>query len=308
MTVCLQKANFWKRISAYLFDLILSVMLTVAIASGVSAVLRYDSYTERLQTYYTRYETEYDTNFDISEEEYDQLTEEEKANYQQATDAFSKDVEVRALYAKMFYLTLVIVSMSLLLTHLLLYFLVPLLFKNGQTLGKKIFGLAVVRTNCVRISNPVLFVRAIIGQYTIETMVPVLLFVMIYFGVMGSVGTLTILLLFGLQIVVLAVSRTNSAIHDLLSDTVVADMASQDIFESQEALLRYKEEQQAREAAQASYAEYPNNSYAPLNATTNVPDEETPVEPDTAVTAPTNADETTANDNTAFFKDSTTDR
>lgn len=308
MTVCLQKANFWKRISAYLFDLILSVMLTVAIASGVSAVLRYDSYTERLQTYYTRYETEYNTNFDISEEEYDKLTEEEKANYQQATDAFGKDVEVRALYAKMFYLTLVIVSMSLLLTHLLLYFLVPLLFKNGQTLGKKIFGLAVVRTNCVRISNPVLFVRAIIGQYTIETMVPVLLFVMIYFGVMGSVGTLTILLLFGLQIVVLAVSRTNSAIHDLLSDTVVADMASQDIFESQEALLRYKEEQQAREAAQASYAEYPNNSYAPLNVTTNVPDEGTPVEPDTAVTAPTNADETTANDNTAFFKDSTTDR
>lgn len=251
MAISLQKGNFWKRISAYLFDLIISVMLAVGVAAVVSAAVNYDAYTAELTTYYTKYETKYGIDFEISQEDYDKLTEAEKENYQNANVALSKDANVKAVYSKMFSLTLVILSVSLLVTHLLVYFLVPLLFKNGQTLGKKIFGLAVMRTNCVKLSNPILFVRSILGLYTIETMVPVLLVTMIYFGVMGIVGTMTILLILGLQVVVMAVTQTNSSIHDLLSDTVVVDMSSQEIFESEEELIAYKEALHAKEAANA---------------------------------------------------------
>lgn len=249
MAISLQKGNFWKRISAYLFDLILSVMLIAGFAAAVSAVVGYDDYSAKLETYYTKYETEFNTDFDLTTEEYEKLTEEGKANYQAASAAFSKDKDVQALYSQMFSLTLVILSVSILATHLIIYFVVPLLFKNGQTLGKKIFGIAVMRTNCVRLTNPILFVRSILGLYTIETMVPVLLLTMIYFGVMGIVGTMTILLILGLQVVVMAVTQTHSSIHDLLSDTVVVDMSSQEIFESEEALIAYKEAMHAREAA-----------------------------------------------------------
>ena len=229
-------------------------MIAVGIAAAMSAILKYDNYSKELETYYTKYETLYATDFDVTEEEYNALSEEAKANYQAASEAFGKDQNVKAVYAKMFSLTLVILSVSLLVSISLIYFVVPLLFKNGQTLGKKIFGLAVMRTNCVKLTPPILFVRSILGLYTIETMVPVLLVTMIYFGVMGIVGTMTIFLLLGLQVVVMAVTQTNSSIHDLLSDTVVVDMSSQEIFESQEELIAYKEAMQAREAAKAEQA------------------------------------------------------
>ena len=65
----LQKANFWKRISAYLFDIILTVTLAFGLASLLSAVVGYDKHQEQLQSYYTEYEQTNGVDFDISEED-----------------------------------------------------------------------------------------------------------------------------------------------------------------------------------------------------------------------------------------------
>ena len=153
MTISLQKASVWKRISAYLFDVIISVMVTVGFATALASILNYDGYTEQLKSYYAEYEQD-GIDFDISDEDYNKLSEEEKAKSQAAKEAFAKDERVLALYDTMFNTTLVIIGGSLLLTHLILYFAVPLLFKYGQTLGKKIFGLAVIRTHCVKATPP----------------------------------------------------------------------------------------------------------------------------------------------------------
>lgn len=249
MSVSLQKANFWKRISAYLFDAILTVMLAVGLATVVSAVVGYDKHSAKLEEYYTQYAEEYGIDLDITQEAYDALSDEEKANYEAASEALGKDPAVLQLYNTMFYLTLTILAVGLFLAIFVFYFVVPLCFKNGQTLGKKAFGLAVIRTNCVKMSNPVLFVRSMLGLYTMETMVPVLLITMIYFGVLGSVGVITLGLILILQIAVMIATQTNSSIHDLLSDTVVVDYSSQKIFESQEALIAFKEEEHAKEVA-----------------------------------------------------------
>ncbi len=253
MALTVQKANFWKRISAYLFDVIITLIITVGVATVLSAALGYNRHNQALETYYTEYETNYGVDFDVSEEDYNNYSEEQKNAYNAASEAFRKDERVQAVYQKLFFLTLVIVSISLLLSLLTVYFIVPLFFKNGQTLGKKIFGLAVMRSNCVQASKPVLFIRTLFGLYTIETMFPVTLVVMIYFGVMGSVGRLTIGLLFLLQAGVLIASKNRSSIHDLLSDTVVVDMASQRIFATQEEMLAYKQAQHAEEAAKKDY-------------------------------------------------------
>ena len=228
-------------------------MLTIGLAVLLSAVLGYDKQAEQLETYYAKYEETYGVDLDISEEEFLKLSEEAQEKYRAANEAFAKDPEVLAVYHLIFSLTLVILSFAVLLGVLSIYFIVPLFFKNGQTLGKKIFGLVVIRSNLVKASNPVLFIRALFGLYAIETMFPLFLVVMIYFGLMGSVGVITIALLLILQIVVLVVSKNNSAIHDLLSDTVVVDFASQRIFDTQEALNEYVKEQQALEAQNAEY-------------------------------------------------------
>lgn len=253
MPISLQKASIWKRISAHLLDAILALILTVGFAAGLSAIVKYDDHYEKLAAYQQEYEQTYGIDFGISQEEFDALSEEEQAKYDVANEAWSNDERISQSYYKLFYLTLVIISISLLLACLLIYFIIPLFFKHGQTLGKKVFGLAVMRTNCVKASNPVLFARAILGLYTIEIMVPVLLILLIFFGILGIVGVITIGLLVILEIVVMIVTKTNSSIHDLLSDTVVVDMASQRIFESEEALLEYKKALHAEEVANSEY-------------------------------------------------------
>ncbi len=249
MSVSLQKANFWKRISAYIFDILLTIMLAVGISAAVSAMTGYDSYTDRLEEKYARYEEIYNIDLDITQEQLDALSPAEKAVYEAADKAFGEDEEVRELYADMFALTLVIVTAGIFGGFLITYFILPLLFKNGQTLGKKCFGLAVMRTNCVRITPFVLFARSMIGHCVIETLVPVLLVIMMLFGVLGGVGTLTLLLLLILQIGVMIATQTNSSIHDLLADTTVVDMASQKIFDTEEALIAYKQAEYQCEVA-----------------------------------------------------------
>ncbi len=234
--------------------MILTVTLTLGFAAILSAVVGYDKQTEQLQSYYTKYEETYGVDLDISEEDYQKLTEEEKSKHEAASNAFKADKEVLAVYSVIASLTLVVLSFSVLLGILSIYFIVPLFFKNGQTLGKKVFGLAVVRSNLVKASTPVLFVRTLFGLYAIETMFPIFLLAMVYFGLLnGFIGIITIALLFVLQIGVMIASKTNSSIHDLLSDTVVVDFASQRVFDSQGALEGYIKEQQAIEAQNAAY-------------------------------------------------------
>jgi uncharacterized RDD family membrane protein YckC len=152
-----------------------------------------------------------------------------------------------------FYSLLTIVSLSFLFSYLILEFIVPLLFKNGQTIGKKIFSIAVMRVDGVKVNGVILFIRSIIGKYTIETMIPVIILLMMRFGV-GSYVTLGVIVLIGLfQIVLLIATKTNSVIHDVLSSTVVVDFQSQMIFDSVEAKQEYQRKIHSEESKNAKY-------------------------------------------------------
>jgi len=266
MSLSLQKASFLKRISAYIFDMLIAVMIAVGLAGVFSIAFGYTEHNIKMEEiryhyyvdvynipmhvskeYYETIPEEEKVNY-ITYETYEALSEEEKAVYEQASAAISADPAMQDLQSKLFTMSFAIISLGVFCSHFLWYFLLPLWFKNGQTLGKKCFGLAVMRTNCVKISNPVLFVRSMLGLYAMETMAPILLVMMIISGALGIVGTITIFGIFILQIVVMIVTQTNSCIHDLLSDTVVVDMASQQIFDTQEDLIAYQEAQAAAKA------------------------------------------------------------
>ncbi len=253
MNLDLQKAGIWKRMSAYLFDFIMLAMITVGIAALMSWVLGYDGYVESVTQAYEQYGNAYGIDLEISEQDYNALPQETKDLYQKAYEAMNQDKNMVYAYNMMHSLALVILSSAILLSHLVFEFLIPLLFGNGQTLGKKIFGVAVMRTNSVKVTGPVLFVRAILGKCTIGRMVPVLIILMIVFGQLGIVGTVALILIAVLQIALLCVTKTHSMIHDLLADTVTVDMASQRIFDTEEDLIEFKKRIHAEEAAKASY-------------------------------------------------------
>lgn len=235
-----QRANMWKRISAALCDLIALCIVVVGIALLLSTVLGYDKYTTRLEEISDSYATEYNVDLEISQSEYEKLSEDELARYEAANKAFVDDGEANYVYKMIVNLTLIIVTFSILIAFLLLEFLVPLLFGNGQTLGKKVFGVAVMRADGVKISPILLFARTILGKYTLETMVPVFIIVMIFLGLMGAFGTIIVLGFLVLQIVLVAVTKARTPLHDKLAHTVCVDLASQMIFDTPEAMLEYK--------------------------------------------------------------------
>lgn len=233
----LQKASLWKRASAWLFDRILLGILAVGFGVLISAATGYDSYSLILQEGYSRYEQAYGISFDMTEDEYSGLSQEDRARHDAAYEALAGDSEIASAYMKVINFTILITSLGIFLAYLALEFILPLSLGNGQTLGKKIFGIALMRTGGLRVSGPVLFSRTLVGKYAIETMVPVYLILMIYFGKIGLVGTVVLGLILILQLGLLLGTRNNSLMHDLLADTVVVDFASQMIFGSEAEML-----------------------------------------------------------------------
>ena len=249
----LQKASMWKRISAWLFDFILLIIAVAGFAFLLSAVLGFDKHNTALDTAYAKYEAEYGVVFDISQEEFMQKTEAEQQAWNNAYQALIQDKDAMYSYNMVINLTLVISTLAILFGYLVLEFFIPIKFGNGQTLGKKIFGIAVMRTDGVKVTAPLLFIRTILGKFTIETMIPVLICVMIFFNMIGIVGMLILGLILLVQIILMITTHTNSCIHDVLAKTVAVDMLSQLIFENEEELIAYKNKVHAEKVARQSY-------------------------------------------------------
>lgn len=251
----LQKADIWKRASAGLFDLIMKIIGAVGFVFLLSLIVGFNTQTEKYEARQAVYEEQYGVSFDeyTNVEEYEKLSDEERALIDEAFAAFAADEEANYLFNLLFHLTLITVTFGILLSFLVFDFVIPMFFKNGQTLGKKIFGVAVMRIDGVRINGQLLFIRSILGKYTIETMVPVMLLLMTAFGAVGPLGIIVIAIVILANIIMMIATRTNSGIHDMLANTVVVDLSSQMIFDTPEELLAYKEKVHREAAERAEY-------------------------------------------------------
>lgn len=241
MSYDLQKASVLKRVSAYILDAILLLILITGVAFVLSAALNYNSWNAKVSDSYARYEAQYGVSLGITEAEYQALPEAEQAVYDAAFEALNADQEAVKAYNMLVNLTLIIISFSVLLAYLGLEFAVPLLFGNGQTVGKKVFGIGLIKTNGVRINTVALFVRTVLGKFAIETMIPVLMILLMLLGTVGLLGPVIVIGIWLVQLVMLITSSTNSLIHDALSHTVAVDMASQMFFASELELIAYKQ-------------------------------------------------------------------
>lgn len=248
-----QPASFWKRVSAFLLDFILLSILVVGFAWVFSLVVNYDKYTNQYEEYTIKYENEYNVSFDITEEEYNSYTETEKLNFDNARIAFENDPEVLKTYNLMINLLLIMLVFSILISVFLYEFLIPLFLHDGQTIGKKCFGLCVVKNNSVKLNNISLFARSILGKGTLELLIPIFLILLTLFGGIGILGPILILIILIIQIVLYFVTKNHTVIHDLIAYTVVADKPSQMIFEDEETLIEYKTKLRAEEVKRKDY-------------------------------------------------------
>jgi uncharacterized RDD family membrane protein YckC len=219
----------------------------------LSFAFGYNEYSTQLEAAYDKYEEIYGVSFNLQLGEYENLTPEQVEIYEEAYKALNNDKEAVRAYNMVLSLTLVILSLSILLAYAVLEFVVPLLFGNGMTLGKKIFNVALMRVDGVKVTPFMLFVRTFLGKYTLETMIPVLILVMLIFGSVGLEGTIVLGLILLLQVGLLLLHNTRSVIHDLLACTVAVDYASQMMFDTPESLLEYKKRLHAEAVENSDY-------------------------------------------------------
>ena len=245
----IQRASIAKRISAGLLDVIAVSIIATLCAWLISLAADYDGWNKKLEDSYSRYESQYGVTFRITEEEYNNKSSSDKENYDNAYKALVEDSEAMKAYSMVTNLMILTVSLGLFIAVLIWEFIVPLFLKDGRTVGSLIFGIAVMRSNGVRISHISLFIRAILGKYAIETMISVYIIVMIFMNTIGIVGPLVICGILLMQLILIISTKNNQLIHCILSDTVVVDYGSQRIFDSQEDLLEHKK-REARDRAE----------------------------------------------------------
>lgn len=249
----LQRASMWKRISAWLLDAILLCVAATLMALLLSTALNYNSYSDRLDARYAYFEAEYGVSRDVTQAQIDAMSPEELANLTAASEALAADEEALYVYNMMIQLMILITSLSILLAYVVLEFTVPMVLGNGQTVGKKVFGIGVMRQDGVCVNGVCMFIRTVLGKYAIETMIPVMMALMLFFGSVGEIGWLILGAIILVEAVLLISTKERCMIHDKLANTVTVDIASQMIFKTQEDLITYKEKAAAQKAANQLY-------------------------------------------------------
>ena len=249
----LQRASMWKRISAWLLDAILLCIIATLMAFVLAAVTNYDGYSEQLDARYTYFEEQYGVSRNLTQDQVNAMTDEERANLAAASDAIAADEEALYAYNMMLQLIIIMTSFGILLGYVVLEFAVPMVLGNGQTIGKKVFSLGVMQQNGVRVNGVCMFIRTVLGKYAIETMIPVMMVLMLFFGTIGTVGWIVVGVIGIVQIALLITTRERCMIHDKLANTVTVDLPSQMIFKTPEDQIAYKEKVAAEKAANQVY-------------------------------------------------------
>lgn len=280
----LKKIGIIKRLSALLLDVVLLAVLTTGFMWIISLICKFEKQQDLLseysagwddycKKYYVKIDEYYGYEFEINEKDdtytlkkdgkevpstsllSDMLDDEGKIL--EGTDAYEaytayKDAPYAHKYDSQFgyvvSLIFMMVSIGLLLGYLVLEFIIPLFFKNGQTIGKKVFGICLVKENCVKIKPIALFARTLLGKFAIETMFPVALLYMFLFSGGGVLMLILIAALLILDIVLFFVTKNKTPIHDMLAATVVVDAKTQMIYASEDELIAAKTLQDKEEA------------------------------------------------------------
>ena len=262
----LQKANSLKRFMAFLLDLIILIIFVTGFMWIVSSITNYDSYSDAMSNEIAKIEEsfgisdivkQYDVDLDkfstMSEEEKNKLPQDVVIALEDCIKSINSNPKISEAYIMMMNLTLLMVSVSFLLSFVILELIVPAIFKNGQTIGKKIFSLAVMRIDGVKVTPLIMFVRSILGKYTVETMIPLIIILMAFYGVANIVMLMVIPLILLFELILIIATKTNSMIHDILSSTVLVDLQSQMIFDSVEAKNEYRLHLHNEEVKESKY-------------------------------------------------------
>ena len=178
----------YKRAISIIIDLVVCftffVFFQYICSPLVNSVFHYDDLVIAYQDSLVKYNlARYDVNesgdvvyieYTVGEGE-SSITQEE---YDSARTLFEQDADAVENAQKMNMVSLISMSLLLLLSVIPNYLIFPLLHKNGQTLGKWLMHIAIVRNDGTHVSYPRLAFRTLVGLYLCEILISYLLYTM----------------------------------------------------------------------------------------------------------------------------------
>lgn len=227
MTGVIQSPSMTKRFSALLTDIFVFAILFLLTARLFSVLFGYDGGRHSLDAAYQAYADKYGISLNITEEEFEKLSDEKKELYYLADAEIAKDGELNALYKRVTLLGLSTLTASILLSCIITELIIPLVLKNGQTLGKKAFGIALTDKNSRKIKKSSLFIRAMLGKFLLGYLLLALCLYMMLFGIFTPFPSLILILVFFFNATLCLFTKNKVSLSDILSGTVVCDLECQ---------------------------------------------------------------------------------
>ena len=209
----IKKASIFKRIVAFLFDLMCAFFLFVGIENLViHPIVNHIFHYDQIEDKYEEKLVEHGVGKFNDKGEFEFLPVPEGQMDYDMTSFYEDEVAVQIENEKT-RLDLFKFTMNSMLSEFIVLCLMPLLLGNGQTLGKKLMKLALVSTNEAKVKGWQVFARWAIGIFAFETMIN-------FFFVMFAIIPLPLIV----SVILALVTKKGMALHDYIGGTIVVDL------------------------------------------------------------------------------------
>ena len=205
------------RLAAFLIDAILFVILFTGALYLISLIFDFDTHYSILQEEYKK------VGYLIFNEESKkwEFLSQNAPNYAEVSKLVTEnDIIMEELFFVNSFSVkspLAAIAIVLVITE----FIIPLILRNGQTVGMKIFSIGLISNSGIAINPIQLFARCFIGKIAVLGIIPALGILYIFLNATGGLlGSLIVLIIYGINLFLLLKSKNNTGIQDLIANVI----------------------------------------------------------------------------------------
>lgn len=230
-------AKIIHRLAAFLLDLILFVILLTGFLYLISAIFHYNSHLDNLHEEYRKIGYEI---YNEETKEYEIISQDDPNIEIIMKEKNQNEIIIKEeSFCNSFVLNSPLVAIFLSLG--ILEIIIPLILKNGQTIGMKCFHVGLLSNNKIAIKPIQTFIRGLFGKIIILTCIPYLGIFYIFYSSLyahgGLLGSIFVLIVAITNSALLIFNKKHVGIQDILAQVYPVD-ASQVIFYRNEEELK----------------------------------------------------------------------
>ena len=221
------------RVAAFLIDFVLFLVLFTGVLYLISVITTFNEHYELMKELYIQ-EGYYILNESTGAYE---MISQDAPNYEQVMQNCMAN---KALVDEIFYVRRFTLNAPLIACAIVLFiteFILPLIFKNGQTLGMKCFHIGLISKSNVRVKVVQLFARCVIGKIAVLGVVPLLALLYTFLSSAGGLlGTIIMLIIYGVHIAMLLGNPNKAGIQDIIASVYPVDLNQTIIYRNEKEL------------------------------------------------------------------------